>query len=78
MVWKEKVIRGYSWSSCSVLKCILKAGIGKLFQLILNPRTAQHRLKIEKQQAKRKKIQLLKTNFLPPLAEQRMIFQKFQ
>lgn len=72
MVWKEKVIRGYNWSFCSMLKCIPKAGIDKLFQLILNPGTAQRRLKTEEQHANRKKIQLLKSNSLPPLSEQRM------
>lgn len=46
-----------------MLKCIPKAGIDKLFQLILNPGTAQHRLKTEEQQANRKKIQLLNQTF---------------
>jgi len=60
LVWKEKVIRGYDWS---MLKCIPKAGIDQLFQLISNPGTAQHRLKIEKQQAKRKKKIFLSQTF---------------
>jgi len=37
-----------------MLKCIQKAGIDKLFQLVSSPGTAQHRLKTEKQQANRK------------------------
>lgn len=46
-----------------MLKCIPKARIDKLFQLILNPGTAQPRLKTEEQQANRKKLDFSNQTF---------------
>lgn len=69
-----------------MLKCIPKAGIDKLFQLILNPGTAQHRLKTEEQRANGKKfdfssqtffLHLQSREWLPEEAERRVPKETF-
>lgn len=43
---KKKVAREYDWSVCNMLKCTVRVETDQLFQLILNPGTTQHWLKI--------------------------------
>lgn len=56
-----------------MLKCIPKAGIDKLFQLMLNPGTAQPRLKTEEQQASGKKFDFSSQTFFLHLQSRELL-----